>query len=394
MGNSSSDSHSNTKCAAPSCSCGGNTTQDDGTGVGWIVQYSSNILAKGVKFNQVFGPLLAKAGHVPFPTRTPQDKLDLPFRGRDFNAHFTPTTEVLGEGSFGKVYVAKYKKSPCPEFAIKEIILERKAGQRLDDIINEINIMGALTHPSIVKMYQYYAGPKKYHLVMEVIRGGELFARIVTKKTYNESDARDTMVLVLLAVEYMHVDKNIVHRDLKLDNLLLLSNEDDCHVKIADFGLAVSVENGPVKGHAGTPNYIAPEILTGKIYGASVDMWSLGVILYILLAGRYPFKDRNQQKLYQKICKGEYPQQGKQWSVISDEAKDLIHKMLTVSIEERITASEALRHPWITMVSKPELLSRDLTGNLPTFKQFEANRKLKVGIRSVMMAKRLMNGHA
>lgn len=316
------------------------------------------------------------------------DKLGLPFEGHDFDKVFKKEKE-LGAGAFGKVYLAKHKPSHI-EFAVKELVIKAGPGSltKDEDIVSEIRVLEALNHPNIVRLYQFYKEPSRYFLVMEVMSGGELFDRIVAKKSYNEVEARNTMLIILLALKYMHEQK-IVHRDLKPDNLLLASGASDTHVKIADFGLAASVANGEVREQLGTPNYIAPEILWNRPYGTSVDMWSMGVIFFILLAGYQPFHHADQQRLYAKIKRGRYDMSAPQWANVSAEAKDLVSKMLTVNVRDRITAAEALQHPWLQRMDRPDLMARDLTQNLDHLKVFNAKRKLRCAVSSVMAARRM-----
>ncbi|CAM9422002.1 unnamed protein product, partial [Choristocarpus tenellus] len=186
-----------------------------------------------------------------------------------------------------------------------------------------------LDHQNIVKLYGFYEEKYFYYLVMEVLNGGELFDRIVLRQYYNEKEARDTLVVLLDAVRYCH-DRDVAHRDLKPENLLLVSDTDDATIKLADFGFARPVGKEGLRTQCGTPGYVAPEILKGEVYGKPVDMWSVGVITYILLGGYPPFHDDNQAKLYQKIKKGRVVFHPQYWNTVSDEAKDLIRKLLTL----------------------------------------------------------------
>jgi calcium/calmodulin-dependent protein kinase I len=161
------------------------------------------------------------------------------------------------------------------------------------------------------------------------LEGGELFDRIVKKAFYNEKEARDLVFILLKAIKYLH-DKGIVHRDLKPENLLLKSKDNDAEVTLADFGFATYSKGDDITNQCGTPGYIAPEILKCVPYGKTVDMWSFGVILYILLGGYPPFHDENQRALFKKIIKGDYEFHHDYWSGVSDEAKQLIQGLLTV----------------------------------------------------------------
>jgi len=194
-------------------------------------------------------------------------------------------------------------------------------------------------------------------------------------------------------MNYLH-DHNIVHRDLKPENLLLANKNNDSNIRLADFGFAKRV-NQPLKTQCGTPGYVAPEILKGESYGLSVDMWSIGVITYILLGGYPPFHDENQSVLYKKIKQGEFVFHAEYWDPVSVEAKDLISRMLTVDCDKRLTAADALNHPWISGLTDEQLQAHDLNGTLTEIRKFNARRKLKGTIKAVMAAtkmKRLLEG--
>lgn len=170
----------------------------------------------------------------------------------------------------------------------------------------------------------------------------------------------------------------------------MTSKEDDANVKIADFGFAVRVTGNTVVSQCGTPGYIAPEILQNIPYGKAVDMWSFGVILYILLGGYPPFHDDNQRALFRKIVKAEYQFHPDYWNTVSDEAKDLIRGLLTVDMTKRLTVDQALNHPWLKQ-SDATLASRNLDSNLAALKKYQATRKLRAGVKAVMAVNRMKN---
>ncbi|CAN0277387.1 unnamed protein product [Ectocarpus sp. 4 AP-2014] len=221
------------------------------------------------------------------------------------------------------------------------------------------------------------------------MRGGELFDRIVKKAFYNEKEARDLCRILLDAVRYCH-DLGIVHRDLKPENLLLTSQHDDANVKLADFGFARSIMGGFVSTQCGTPGYVAPEILRAESYGTSVDMWSIGVIVYILLGGYPPFHDENQTRLFRKIKAGNFKFHPEYWQSTSNEAKDLIRRLLTVDPKKRLTAAQAVTHPWL-LSKDDDLLKHNLGVNLEQLRLFNARRKLRAAIKSVL-ATQMMAG--
>lgn len=182
---------------------------------------------------------------------------------------------------------------------------------------------------------------------MELVTGGELFDRIVEKGSYSEKDAADLIKQVLSAVAYMH-EEGVVHRDLKPENLLYYSPDADSKIMISDFGLSKMEDSGVMATACGTPGYVAPEVLAQKPYGKAVDVWSIGVISYILLCGYPPFYDENDANLFAQILKGEFEFDSPYWDDISEEAKDFIRSLMCVNVENRLTCHTALEHSWIT----------------------------------------------
>ena len=214
------------------------------------------------------------------------------------------------------------------------------------------------------------------------MKGGELFDRIVSKSFYNEKEARDVCTILFEAIGYCH-SKSVAHRDLKPENLLLQSEDNDSAIKIADFGFAKRVLTpNSLTTQCGTPGYVAPEILEGVAYDTKSDMWSLGVIIYILLGGYPPFIEQNQRELFRKIRKGQYEFHEEYWGGVSKDAKDLISSLLTVDPAKRISAKEALEHKWMLTDGK-KLAAQDLGTNLAEFKKYNARRKFKGAVNAV-----------
>ncbi|XP_076231514.1 calcium/calmodulin-dependent protein kinase I isoform X2 [Calliopsis andreniformis] len=231
-------------------------------------------------------------------------------------------------------------------FAVK--IIDKKALKGKEDSLeNEIKVLRRLTHPNIVQLLETFEDKHKVYLVMELVTGGELFDRIVEKGSYTEKDASGLIRQVLEAVDYMH-EQGVVHRDLKPENLLYYSPDEDSKIMISDFGLSKMEDSGIMATACGTPGYVAPEVLAQKPYGKAVDVWSIGVISYILLCGYPPFYDENDANLFAQILKGEFEFDSPYWDDISDSAKDFIHKLMCVNVEERYTCKQALAHPWIS----------------------------------------------
>ncbi|XP_072751104.1 calcium/calmodulin-dependent protein kinase type 1 isoform X2 [Anoplolepis gracilipes] len=254
--------------------------------------------------------------------------------------------DLLGTGAFSEVRLAESKEKPGQMFAVK--IIDKKALKGKEDSLeNEIKVLRRLTHPNIVQLLETFEDKHKVYLVMELVTGGELFDRIVEKGSYTEKDASGLIRQVLEAVDYMH-EQGVVHRDLKPENLLYYSPDEDSKIMISDFGLSKMEDSGIMATACGTPGYVAPEVLAQKPYGKAVDVWSIGVISYILLCGYPPFYDENDANLFAQILKGEFEFDSPYWDDISDSAKDFIRKLMCVNVEERYSCRQALAHPWIS----------------------------------------------
>ena len=269
----------------------------------------------------------------------------------------------LGSGAFSTVYLARYNpKSAIVDDvgvcrAIKVIQKEILTPEDKEGLHSEIAILLELKSPLVMALYEVYESPTAYQMVTELIEGGELFERIVEKEKYTEKEARDVVRNMVEAVGYLH-KHGVVHRDLKPENILLESSTDDSTIKIADFGFAKHVMEA--SSACGTPGFVAPEILKGQKYGLGVDVWSLGVIVYIALCGYPPFYDENQAQLFAKIKAGRYSFHKKYWEHISEPAKGFIRAMLTVDpgvvgagasdkpkASRRWTCAELLEHEWL-----------------------------------------------
>jgi calcium/calmodulin-dependent protein kinase I len=227
-------------------------------------------------------------------------------------------------------------------------ILEKRVTADADRLATELAILEKVKHPNIIQLEEVFETNDRIYIVTELVTGGELFDRIVLRGTFTEADAAGLIRKVVGALEYLH-SMGIVHRDLKPENLLLKSKDNDTDVKIADFGLAkVMAANALAQTACGTPGYVAPEILrTGKGYGTPVDMWSVGVITYILLSGFPPFYNQNIPLLFESImlCDFDYPPA--YFDKISDDALSFIDSLLVSSPENRLTAEAAMKHKWL-----------------------------------------------
>ncbi|KAL7066915.1 putative calcium-dependent protein kinase [Cryptosporidium serpentis] len=255
----------------------------------------------------------------------------------------------IGKGTYGSVCCGVNRLTGAVR-AIKSIPLAKV--KAMDRFMKEINIMKNLDHPNIVKLYETYQDHKNIYLVLEFCSGGELFDRIIQQGNFDEAYAAYLMRQIFSAIFYCH-EHGIVHRDLKPENFLFLNNQNNAPLKIIDFGLATKFNkiNTTLTTRAGTPYYVAPEVLSGE-YDQQCDLWSLGVILYILLCGYPPFYGSNDNIILQKVKTGYFIFKDKDWKDISPLAKDLICKLLTYNPKGRICARDALQHPWITHFTK------------------------------------------
>jgi len=253
----------------------------------------------------------------------------------------------LGTGAFSVVKLGIHKKTK--EQAAIKIIEKKNVEQDLHRLAVEMQVLKSVDHPNIIKLKEIFETDSMLYIVTEVVTGGELFDRIVEKGSYSERDAAVLIGKLVLALEYLH-GKNIVHRDLKPENLLLKSPQEDTEVKLADFGLSKVLGTEVMMQTAcGTPGYVAPEILqtsdTG--YGKEVDMWSVGVITYILLCGFPPFYNENVAELFESIINADFDYPSDYWDHISDDAIDFIDNLLVADPAKRMTATSALQHSWL-----------------------------------------------
>ncbi|XP_035385582.1 calcium/calmodulin-dependent protein kinase type II delta 2 chain isoform X3 [Electrophorus electricus] len=295
--------------------------------------------------------------------------------------------EELGKGAFSVVRRC-VKIASGQEYAAKIINTKKLSARDHQKLEREARICRLLKHPNIVRLHDSISEEGFHYLVFDLVTGGELFEDIVAREYYSEADASHCIQQILESVHHCHVN-GIVHRDLKPENLLLASKMKGAAVKLADFGLAIEVQGEQQAwfGFAGTPGYLSPEVLRKDPYGKPVDMWACGVILYILLVGYPPFWDEDQHRLYQQIKAGAYDFPSPEWDTVTPEAKDLINKMLTINPSKRITAAEALKHPWICQRSTvASMMHRQET--VECLKKFNARRKLKGAILTTLLVTR------
>ncbi|CAO2837691.1 unnamed protein product [Amaranthus hypochondriacus] len=293
----------------------------------------------------------------------------------DVRATYTFGRE-LGRGQFGVTYLVTHKQSKLP-FACKAIATRNLLNQDdIDDVRREVQIMHHLTgHRNIVELKGAFEDRHYVNLVMELCAGGELFDRIIAKGHYSEREAAKLFRQIVTVVYNCH-SMGVIHRDLKPENFLFLSSDEDSPLKATDFGLSVFFKPGEVfRDLVGSAYYVAPEVLR-RSYGAEADVWSAGVILYILLSGVPPFWGENEQGIFDSILRGNLDFNSDPWLSISSSAKDLVTKMLRQDPKERLSARDALNHPWMREDGEAPDKPIDIAV-LTRMKQFRAMNKLK-----------------
>ncbi|XP_006639996.1 calcium/calmodulin-dependent protein kinase type IV isoform X1 [Lepisosteus oculatus] len=290
----------------------------------------------------------------------------------------------LGRGATSVVFRCEEKQTQKP-YAAK--ILKKTIDKKI--VRTEIGVLLRLSHPNIIRLKDIFETESEIALVLELVTGGELFDRIVERGYYSERDAAHVIKQILEAVAYLH-ENGVVHRDLKPENLLYADLSLDAPLKIADFGLSKIVdEQVTMKTVCGTPGYCAPEILRGNAYGPEVDMWSVGVILYILLCGFEPFFDpRGDQYMYSRILNCDYEFVSPWWDEVSLNAKDLVSKLIVLDPHKRLTVQQALQHPWV--LGKAARFSH-MDSTQRKLQEFNARRKLKAAMKAIVATSRIGN---
>jgi len=280
--------------------------------------------------------------------------------------------EECGSGAFATVRKVK-SKSTGQIRALK--IIKKTKNQDSARMYLEVEILKKLIHPNIMQIFEFYEDKKNFYIITEICEGGELFDQIVQKGSFNEDEAANVVKQILSAVNYIH-SNNIVHRDLKPENILLDTAKNDI-IKIIDWGTARFYEkNKKMNKVSGTPYYIAPEVLFEK-YDEKCDVWSCGVIMYILLCGYPPFNGDNDNEILNKIKVGKFVFPAEEWSGISEEAKDLINCMLRFNPVDRLSAGDCLKHSWFQEHTSKKVDSGLSTRCLENMKKFHAERKLQ-----------------
>jgi len=284
--------------------------------------------------------------------------------------------EEIGRGAFSIVKSAKNRKTGRI-WAVK--FIDKKFVDRSDLMLlaREIDIMKKVDHPNVLRLNEVYETADQLALVMQLVTGGELFYKIVEKGNYSERDAANIVIQMIKGVTYLH-SQGIAHRDLKPENLLCSGESEPDYqpfrVVIADFGLSKIFGGGEkLETSCGTPDYVAPEVITAEgSYDKSVDMWSCGVITYVLLCGFSPFLSSTQTGLFEKIIKAEYDFPDPEWTHISASAKDFIRCLLVKDPEQRYTAQQCLQHQWLTS----QTINKEVMSSIGTnMKRYNATRQ-------------------
>jgi calcium/calmodulin-dependent protein kinase I len=263
----------------------------------------------------------------------------------------------LGRGGFSIVYKAVRKTDEEP-VAVK-IVQKTLIREDIKLLKREIEIMKTVDHPNILKLIEIYEDNENVYIVMELVDGNELFDRIVDRGYYSEKSTIHIVKQILEAIRYLH-EHHIAHRDLKPENLLCSGEGSAEVVKIADFGLSkifAGANGEPLQTSCGTPGYVAPEVLTSDSYDEAVDMWGVGIITYILLAGYPPFYADDDTQLFEKIMSVEYDFEDECWDDVSDLAKNFIQQLLVKDPKKRLSADGALKHKWLTSSAADKALN-------------------------------------
>uniref|UniRef100_H3D7X4 Protein kinase domain-containing protein n=1 Tax=Tetraodon nigroviridis TaxID=99883 RepID=H3D7X4_TETNG len=284
---------------------------------------------------------------------------------------------LIGHGSFSRVVRVEHRATRQP-FAIK--MMELLAPEACEVCASEMAVLQRVRHLNVIQMIEVFQFPQRVYMVLELATGGELLDRVISRGHFTERDATQALRMVLAGVGYLH-NLGITHRDLKPENLLYYHPGADSRLLVTDFGLATcggaatgsrptdakADNTGPLRTTCGTLEFMAPEVLLRKPYSSSVDMWALGVITYVVLSGSLPFEDDSRTQLYRSIVTGKYRFYKDPWSSVSSLAKDFIQRLLLLDPASRLTADQAVDHPWVVTMaasSSTRDLHRSISQNL------------------------------
>jgi len=297
--------------------------------------------------------------------------------GCSFSMKYDLQKKVLGTGMSGGVVVGTNRQTGV-EVAIKTLPLDEAFN--IENIKSEVKHQLTLDHPNICRLLEVFEEPRRLLLVMEKLNGPDLFDALSKMRRYTEKDAKDIVRQIASAVAYCHRN-NVCHRDLKLENFCMEDNSENARVKMIDFGLSSSFDESlPMTNSCGTLYYVAPEVIRGK-YNQLCDMWSLGVLTYIMLDGRAPFMGRDDRTTYRLILSGKFSFAEDRWRRISQDAKDFVSKLLEVEPTVRMSAEAALKHPWLANTAQDvqdaptQALDADVLDGLKAFTRGNAAKR-------------------
>ncbi|KAJ1638364.1 kinase-like domain-containing protein [Pavlovales sp. CCMP2436] len=295
--------------------------------------------------------------------------------------------EPLGVGNFAVVKLCT-QRDTGDKFAVKIVLKEGIDAEARADVLREVAILRHLDHPNVIKLRDLFENRVQISLVVELASGGELFDRIAERGFYTEASAAELIKQLAEGLIYMH-SFGVTHRDIKPENILFASKEPNSPVKITDFGLAylqVGDESTPMHGAVGSPTYVAPEVLRNEGYGQQVDIWSLGVVLYILLCGYPPFSHEDMRTQLRLIKEAEVEFPPKQWDAVSEDARSVVLSMLVKDPKQRTTLQALCAHPWVCGSCAPTI---NLSETLVALKNFTSNRRLRKAGRAVLATVRI-----
>lgn len=260
----------------------------------------------------------------------------------------------IGYGSYGEVYLCEHRRSKekrAVKIIEKRYLTSSTIEKRL--VLNEVDILKSLDHPNILKIFEYFEDQLNYYIVMEYFSQGDLFDELERVKILDEKSAAYIIAQILAGLAYIH-SRQIVHRDIKLENILICSKDKEIHIKIIDFNIATYYKGKKLNKFTGTSYYIAPEVIN-QSYDEKCDIWSCGVIMYYLLSGSFPFYGNSRDEVMEKITNNKLNLTDSKWSKISGPGKDLLLNLLNKNPKSRFTASEALKHPWTSSVLESQI---------------------------------------
>ncbi|KAM3843915.1 death-associated protein kinase 1 isoform 1-T2 [Vipera latastei] len=315
------------------------------------------------------------------------------FRQENLEDHYE-IGEELGSGQFAIVRKCR-EKTTGAQYAAKFIKKRRtkssRRGVSREDIEREVNILKEIQHPNVITLHDVYESKMDVILILELVAGGELFDFLAEKESLTEEEATEFLKQILNGVKYLH-SLQIAHFDLKPENIMLLDrNVPKPHIKIIDFGLAHKIDfSNEFKNIFGTPEFVAPEIVNYEPLGLEADMWSIGVITYILLSGASPFLGETKQETLANVSAVNFDFEEEFFSNTSALAKDFIRRLLIKDPKKRMTIQDSLQHPWIKPKDTLQALSRKASAvNMEKFKKFAARRKWKQSVRLISLCQRL-----